>query len=267
MCPTDPDAYFDSPDLFTPKYDEVHISVTFTWAIKRALWLKKEWKRVCKNIKVGGVAINGEPIGGFKAGIYLKKGVTITSRGCPNRCPFCLINQNLIEFDDFPEGNIVQDNNILACSRNHIKKVFTMLKTQKQICFKGGLEAHRITPQLAEELRSLKIAELWLACDYPNAIKPLKKAVNILQKTGFTQSHLHCFVLIGKDIQEEEERLREVYKIGCMPFAQLYRDLKNEIKYSKEWKQFQRRWTRPAIIRSRCKIGARPGQDEHGLRF
>ncbi len=30
MCPTDQDAYFGEPELYMPKYDEIHISVTFT---------------------------------------------------------------------------------------------------------------------------------------------------------------------------------------------------------------------------------------------
>ena len=108
MSPTDRNAYFAEPDLFTPEYDEVHISVTFTWDTKRAWELARQWNHIAP-VKIGGVAINGEPKDGFKAGMYLRNGVTITSRGCPNRCPFCLVRQNLIEIEDFPEGNIVQD--------------------------------------------------------------------------------------------------------------------------------------------------------------
>lgn len=127
-----------------------------------------------------------------------------------------------------------------------------MLRKQKAIEFKGGLESGRVTEKLADDIRSLSIKTLWLACDNKNSINPLKKAVGILKNVGFTRSHLYCYVLIGKDRQEEENRLYEVLNCGCIPFAQLYRNSDDSTKYSKEWKNFQREWSRPAIIR--CKL-------------
>jgi len=249
MTPTDKDAYFGSPDLFTPAYDEVHISVTFKWDIEKSKRLILDWGKHGK-VKIGGVAIDGESDQPFIPGMYLRNGITITSRGCPNHCSFCLVRNRLTEFDEFPEGNIIQDNNILACSNKHFKLVLFMLRNQKAIEFKGGLEASRITAQIAEDLRGLRIKTLWLACDHPNAIKGFKKAVSILNKSGFTRNHIYCYVLIGNDIKENESRLREVYLSGAMPFAQLYRNETDSIKYSKEWKQFARLWSRPAIYKS-----------------
>ncbi len=256
MSPIDKDAYFDIPGMFTPKYDEVHISVTFTWDMARALYLERQWRRQ-GIVKMGGVAINKESKKPMIKGMYLKEGVTITSRGCPNDCSFCLVNNKLIELKEFPEGNIIQDNNILACSDKHRKKVWAMLRKQRNIEFKGGLEALRVTSKIVEDLRSLSIKTLWLACDNYNALKPLSKAVEKLKKVGFTHSHLYCYCIIGKDIEEEKIRLNKIWKIGCMPFAQLYRDPFNKINYSQEWKQLQRLWSRPAIIRSRMKNGGR----------
>jgi len=253
MSPTDRHAYFGAPDLFTPMYDVVFISVTFTWDIEKARYLKRCWEGRAKDVLIGGPAIDGESKEFMVGGRFLKKGITITSRGCPNNCSFCMIKNNLIELRDFPTGHIVQDNNILVCSDSHRRRVWDMLKTQKRIEFKGGLEASRITPKIAEELRSLSVRSLWLACDHPNAIKPVKKAIKILQKVGFTRSHIYCYTLIGKDRQEEENRLYEVLRAGAMPFAQLYRDREDSIKYSYEWKKFQREWARPAITRSKLK--------------
>ena len=253
MSPNDKDAYFAEPDLFTPVYDEVHVSVTFTWDIQYAKKLATAWKEYGR-VKIGGMAIDGESDKPFRAGIYLKHGVTITSRGCPNHCDFCMVRKGeLIEFDDFHEGNIVQDNNLLACSDRHLDLVWQMLKKQKGIELKGGLESSRITPKIAEALRGLRIKSLWLACDYSGAEKPLQKAADILQRAGFTRNHLFCYVLCGQNMSEEEKRLRMVFKTGCVPFAQLYRNQKDSIKYSKEWKQFARAWSRPAIIKAKMK--------------
>jgi hypothetical protein len=254
MCPIDQDAYFTHPQLNTPFYDEVHISCQFTWDIQKANDLAVQWRRFGKMVKIGGVAIDGESNQPFQGGVYLRKGITITSRGCVNNCNFCLVRRGLIEFDEFPEGNIIQDNNILACSDQHWRLVLSMLKNQRAIEFKGGLEKSRITPKIAEDLRGLSIKTLWLACDQPNGIEPLRKAVEILKSVGFTRSHLYCYVLIGDNARENIQRLREVYKIGCMPFAQLFRNKDNSIQYSRSWKRFSRRWSKPAIIRSRTRI-------------
>lgn len=250
MTPVDQDAYFTPPKLNTPSYDEVHISCQFTWDIQKAQDLSTQWRRHGK-VKLGGVAIDGESDQPFKAGMYLKSGVTITSRGCPNKCSFCMVRKGLIEFDDFPAGNIIQDNNVLACSKKHWGKVMTMLQDQRRIEFKGGLDKYLITPAIAKDLRSLSILRLWLACDQTAGIEPLRKAAEILHSVGFTRNHLYCYVLIGNNARENIHRLREVWKSGVTPFAQLFKNVDNSIQYPKSWKRFARRWSKAPITRSR----------------
>ena len=255
FCPDDQDAYFGPPNLFTPKYDEIHISISFTWAIEKAYWLKKQWERIGK-VKIGGPAL-GDPGGEFIPGRYLKRGVVITSRGCPNNCPWCFVpkREGKLRELEVKEGNIIQDNNLLACSKNHLRKVFKMLSKQKQINFSGGLEALRITDEIVEILRGLSIYQLWLAYDHSQAEKPLRKAVNKLKKY-FRRDQIRCYVLIGygdDTIEKAEIRLRKAWRIGTLPFAMLYRDEKGSIP-SKEWQRFQRLWTRPAIIKSRMRL-------------
>lgn len=254
MCPNNKDAYFDVPDMFTPFYDEVHISCTFTWDKERAEYLKYQWANHGKKVLIGGPTYNS-PANDFVSGMYLRKGITITSRGCPNNCSFCLVPKREGKIQELPivEGNIIQDNNFLACSKSHRDKVFEMLKNQKAIEFKGGLEARRITPQIAEQLRGLKIKSLWLSCDADGAVNGLRKAVSILNSAGFTRSHIYCYVLCGSDMKKEEELLREVWNIGCRPFAQLYQPAEAKIEYSGQWKKFACAWCRPAAIYSRAK--------------
>jgi len=248
MTPTDPDAYVGLPTMFMPCYDEIHISCVFTWDIPKVRQLTKEW---CQYAPVfeGGPAFDdkGE---NFESGRYLKSGVTITSRGCPNNCSFCFVPKREGKIRELPivEGNIIQDNNLLACSKSHIDKVFSMLKTQRYIDFSGGFEASRITDEVVEQLRELKIYQMWLAYDHDNADKSLKKAVNKLSKY-FKRDKIRCYVLIGYEndtIDKAKNRLRKAWEIGTLPFAMLYKPK----DYTKDWKIFQRQWTRPAIIKS-----------------
>jgi hypothetical protein len=260
FSPTDQDCYFDIPGLFTPQYDEVHISCTFTWDKEWALKLVKAWEGYAPIVKAGGPAFES-PAGEFISGMYLRKGVTITSRGCPNNCSYCLVPKRegkLRELEVRP-GNIIQDNNFLACSCQHQDKVFAMLQTQRQIEFKGGLEAARITPDIADRLRGLHIKTLWLACDHKNAIPEFKRAVGILYRAGFTRNHIYCYVLIGGDMRENEGRLMTVYEAGAMPFAQLYQPADRYIEYSQEWKRFARTWSRPAAYKALMKDARQTG--------
>lgn len=250
MSPTDDDAYFGPPIFDTPHYDEVHISVSFTWDLSRAEFLRIAWKNYGDKVFVGGPACD-DAGGEFVAGRYLRKGITITSRGCPNNCPFCYVPKREGKLRELPVviGNIIQDNNFTSCSREHQTKVFEMLKTQKAVVFQGGLEAARIDDWFVEQLRSLRLKELWLAYDHDNADKPLAKAVNKL-KRFFKRDKIRCYVLIGfgeDTIEKAESRLQKAVEIGVFPFAMLYKPK----DYSADWYRFAREWIRPAIIRTK----------------
>jgi len=254
MTPIDADVYFGYPTFFDPKYKQVHVSVTFTWDIKRGHDLKRQWGTVCNNVKIGGPAFD-DPGSKFVAGRYLKKRITITSRGGIYSCDFCLVPKregDLKELSIFP-GHIIQDNNILACSKTHISKVFQMLKTQKRVRFSGGLDARLLKDWHIQEMRSLSIDELWFACDYPAAFKRLIPIAEKLKKAGFKRYQIRCYVLIGHQMEKESDRLKELYKLGFYPFAQLYRDGNDSIKYNTDWKEFQNIWSRPARYKALMK--------------
>ena len=79
------------------------------------------------------------------------------------------------------------------------------------------------------------------------------------EHAGFTrQSHrLRCYVLIGypKDtFDAATERLTDISRIGFTPMAMLWRpETPSQQRWapSAEWRGFQRRWARPAIIHRR----------------
>jgi radical SAM superfamily enzyme YgiQ (UPF0313 family) len=211
-------------------------------------------------VKMGGPAFN-EQGGGFIPGMYLKKGYAITSRGCPNKCWFCSVwrrEGNEIRELEIKEGNNILDDNLLACSESHIRKVFAMLKHQKlgRPMFTGGLEAARLKDLHVDLLRDLKPKEIFFAYDTPDDYEPLVEAGKKLLAAGFTTAahSLRAYVLIGypKDTFElAEQRLMDTIRAGFLPMAMLYRgeDGKRDI----EWARFQQFWARPATVNLRIK--------------
>lgn len=260
--PDDPLVYIGEPDLFA-QADAVHVSVTFTYDKNRAEQLAETWKHVAP-VTVGGVAY-GDTSLEFVPGKYIKNGYTFTSRGCPRTCWFCGVwkkwpTPHLLPIQN---GWNVLDDNLLACPESHVRAVFDMLARQgRRVEFTGGLEALALQDYQVELLSRLRPKPTcFFAYDPGDAFETLQSAASRMLAAGFTrQSHrLRCYVLIGypKDTFEAaEHRLRQITQIGFTPMAMLWRpETCKAMKWAAgpEWRVFQRRWARPAIIHAHAK--------------
>lgn len=252
--PDDELAFFGSPPLLDPPdVDEVHISVAFTYDKPIAEELAFQWECLGVPVKIGGPAYN-DAGGEFHPGLYLKKGYTITSRGCNNACWFCMASQREGRLRELQikDGWDVLDNNLLQCSESHIRSVFEMLKRQDhKPKFTGGLEAKQLMPWHCELLRDVKPERMYFAYDTPDDYEPLVEAGRMLMNAGFSpKSHIMaCYNLVGykgDTFEKAEKRLTQTIKAGFMPYAMLYRD--KDGKVDREWQKFQREWLRPAIV-------------------
>lgn len=239
------------PGLFDAA-DEIHISVSFTWDLKRADELLRLWEHTAP-VKVGGPA-TGQPSGAFIPGRYIKKGYTITSRGCPNECWFCKVpgREGGIRELKIKPGNNVLDDNILACSESHIHAVFKMLQKQKGPKeFTGGLEAARLEKWHIRELERIRPKQVFFAYDTPDDLVWLYHAHEMLRNSMLSKSSLRCFVLCGykgDSKKDAEKRMRTCLKLGFMPMAMLWRNDLGDT--TPAWRKFQKFWSRPAIIKT-----------------
>jgi hypothetical protein len=236
-----------------PPEQPVRISVVFTWDIPTARRLQKAWAAHYKDVQIGGPAF-GDPGGEFSPGVFIKEGVTITSRGCIRNCPWCFVprREGKIRELSIKPGWIVQDNNLLACSRSHVEAVFDMLEGQKKGAkFSGGIDLRLLEPWHRYLFERIRINEVWFACDTKAGLAQLEKAADIL---GFIpQKKRRCYTMIGfnnETLAEAESRLERVYSLGYLPFCQLYQnDTRRE--YPAEWRALAKKWARPAIYRSK----------------
>jgi hypothetical protein len=248
--PDDDMAFVGEPPLFRPPAKEVHISTTFSWDKEYALRLADAWAAYYPEVKVGGPAFETE-LTEFVPGRYLKRGITFTTRGCENSCPWCLVPQRegvLFEIKNFHEGWIIQDNNLLQASREHIQRVLAMLARQKHAAvFAGGLDTRLLDEWFAEQLKELRIEQAFLAADTESSLSPLKHALKLL--TFLPRKKKRVYVLLGREpITKAVARLEKVWALGGMPHAQLYQPDDKEIEYTYEWKQLARIWSRPALM-------------------
>jgi hypothetical protein len=168
---------------FIPEHKQIHVCCVFTWdkaACEEIAFQCKE--RTSKPVKLGGPAYDS-PVDGFTPGMYVRRGITFTTRGCNNNCPWCCVPRREGRLKELPitSGNIIQDNNFLQANRAHKDKVFEMLKKQRKAIFKGGIETDLIDDHFISGITSLKyLPEIWLACDTDGALPRLKKLVSDL---------------------------------------------------------------------------------------
>lgn len=244
-----------------PKFDEIHVSCTFTWQLSLAQRIAEAWARRYPqvHIKKGGPAYD-DPGREFTPGLYVRFGISISSRGCPNKCPWCFVPKREGKLRLLPicTGNDLQDNNITAWPKQHWQMLVAMLRSQTRIRFTGGLEAARFKDWHRDGFQALEpsqIKEIWFAADTNSALRPLARVADKM-KPMFAQykdrgrRKLRCYVMIGynESLRSAEARLERVWALGFLPFAQLYQNGDQRTIYSDDWRKLERKWARPAAM-------------------
>jgi hypothetical protein len=145
----------------------------------------------------------------------------------------------------------VLDDNLLACSEPHIRRVFAMLERQKErAVFTGGIETKRLDHWHIDLFEDLRPKRIYFAYDTPDDLPPLEEAARMFREHQYgSRNILYCYVLIGyprDTFDAAERRLQTVVRLGLTPMAMLYRDELG--KTTREWRRFQRAWARPAAI-------------------
>jgi len=255
--PDDLGVRIGEPGLFDRGHERALVSVAFTWDIPEAERIAKLWAERGPT-EIGGPAI-GTVGQAFEPGRFLRHGYTITSRGCPERCWFCAAwKRDGAEARELPicDGWNVLDDNLLACSEEHIRDVFAMLQRQKRrVEFTGGLHAERLQPWHVDLLCALKPRpSIWLAYDEDRDLEPLRVACSMLRAAGWTQAshHLRAYVLCGypaDTMAAAEGRLKTVLSAGATPMAMVYRG--KDGSEPADWKKWKRQWIRPAIMHAK----------------
>ncbi|MEN6336191.1 MAG: hypothetical protein ABFE01_18210 [Phycisphaerales bacterium] len=125
---------------------------------------------------------------------------------------------------------------------------------QKQAAvFSGGLDATLLQPWHIAWFKhhGFRLGKAWFACDSQNAIYTLDRVADLM--SDFPLRKKYCYVLAGFEPEDTpaaaERRCEAVLMKGLCPFLMLYQPMCRRI-YSCEWRDVQRKWTRPAAYLS-----------------
>ena len=268
--PDDDGCYFSDPGLFIDEQvTEAVVSCTFTWDKPKAEQLAESWGQRMR-VTIGGPAYD-DPGGEFTAGVFLRQGMVLTSRGCPHRCKFCFVPKREGSIRELPivDGNRVLDSNLFACSRRHVEDVFAMLHRQHgKVGLHGGIDTKLICDWHIDLIAGLrkKLERIYIAHDHESMKESTVHAIRLLRNgSGLSIGQLRCFVLMGFDPSDTpakaESRCQFVLQQGAVPFASYYRgpdDSKGNVP--NDWKIVTRRYAwMPGIFamakREKLKVG------------
>jgi hypothetical protein len=256
--PVDDLAFVGGPPLWHVECDEVHVSCVFTWDMHECERLAAEWSKSGYRVRLGGPAY-GSPAGDFVPGRYVKAGMTMTSRGCIRRCPFCFVPKREGELRLLPikPGWDILDNNLLACPRSHIDAVLDMLGGQPMAArFTGGIDARLCERWFAKRLAQMRIDILYTAFDSDGEWPHVERCIQMLRDDGVLRHRqVGCYVLVGHtgDMPDAAEaRCQKTFDCGAMPFAMYYRRSDDATGIiPTEWRALVRKWSRPAVMFAR----------------
>jgi len=153
---------------------------------------------------------------------------TFTTRGCVRKCDFCAVPKiegKFREIKDFKPAPIICDNNILAASDAHFRKVINSLKPFPYVDFNQGLDARLFNRKHAFLLSTLKAVKVRFSFDSIDQETKLADAIELARRVGLKD--ISVYVLIGFNDSPEDARYRLelVRSWGIRPWPMRYQPL------------------------------------------
>jgi len=212
----------------------LYLSVPFTWLLPEAEALALQHKG---KVIAGGpaVALMGAPWADetpvecpFDVLGMHNPCATFTTRGCPNRCAFCAVPRIEGEFRELPSWKpapLVCDNNLLAASKRHFRRVIKSLTTFPEVDFNQGLDARLFTCWHADQIARLRRAKVRFSLDHVGMIGVVDDAIATARVAGL--KHFGVYVLTGFQDTPEDAfmRLEHVRSLGIRPNPMRYQPL------------------------------------------
>lgn len=186
------------------------------------------------------------------------------TRGCPNRCSWCIVPQKegdvrpYMDIDDITVNGtlpyaVLMDNNVLA-SPYGVSQIEKIVRRKYHVDFNQALDARLVTDDIAGLLARVRwIRRIRFGCDTPGQISHCLDAMERICRHGYKgEFFLYCILM---------DDIREAYhRIGCwrefggkvLPFAQPFRDPYNPKQTVPQWQKDMARWTNRKELYLKC---------------
>lgn len=193
-----------------------------------------------------------------------KEAYGFLTRGCPNRCKWCIVpakEGNITPYMDIEEvaGNrkhvILMDNNVLA-SEYGLQQIEKVVRLGIRIDFNQGLDAHLVTDDIARLLAKVKwIKRIRFGCDTPGQILECERATGMIDKYGYKGEYFFYCILMDS-FKESFERVNHWRNKGrrFLPHAQPYRDLNNPRQVLPQWQKDMAFWADKKQVFRSCEF-------------
>jgi len=186
-----------------------------------------------------------------------------TTRGCPNKCPFCVawrkepIMEIVAKLKDLYNpllGKLItlMDNNILAFLNHFFDICQESIDLKVKLDINQGIDHRKLNPEVVTALKSISHTEYRFAFDSPAYYKSVDKAIGMLQDGGINRCLWYVLVGFNTTFQEDLDRVNFLRDRGQQAYIQRFRRPKNDwrhialaqwvnqhhIFYGMTWQQF-----------------------------
>jgi len=185
--------------------------------------------------------------------------ICFTTRGCPNKCGYCMVwrmepgfyvNLNWKrQFENDKEIALISDNNFLSASIEHIDEVTQYVSKRKKVIFNNGVDCRLVNDDNAKMLARLTYTRQGLRTAFDRMMDDgyYQKAMEGFIKAGIKiKGNSYTYVLFNFDDtpQEAYYRARECWKYGSNPYLMRYRPLN---KLTRKNSYIGKYWTKNLI--------------------
>ena len=261
----------DSVEWYTPfdQYDVVYMSKVFSFTEDY-----RQYMINAKKIVKGGTGYDIHsrlpeemeylvPDYSIYPGIDHKTAYGFLTRGCPNRCRWCVVPEkegNIHKYMDVDQiavdGRnklVLMDNNVLACEYG-LQQIQKIVDKRLRVDFNQALDARLVTEDIAKLLAKVRWLDfIRFGCDTPKQITECVRAMDLIDKYRERPGNYLMYTMIDKDINEAYHRLSyfRTFKRVCI-VAQPFRDINNPNQIIPQWQLDLARWSMRREIYKRC---------------
>ena len=261
----------DSVEWYTPfdQYDIVYMSKIFSFTEDY-----RQYMINAKKIVKGGTGYDIHsrlpeemeylvPDYSIYPGIDHKTAYGFLTRGCPNRCKWCVVPEkegNIHKYMDVDQiavdGRnklVLMDNNVLACEYG-LQQIRKIVDKKLRVDFNQALDARLVTEDIAKLLAKVRWLDfIRFGCDTPKQITECVRAMELIDKYRERPANYLMYTMIDKDIDEAYNRLSyfRPFKRVCI-VAQPFRDINNHSQVIPQWQLDMARWSMRREIYKRC---------------